>query len=90
VQFDLAAGIKLYRAVGCEACGKSGYRGRVAIHELLATDDELKTAVQHKEPVGRIRELACSGGMTTLLQDGIEKVLAGKTDLKQIMGVCSR
>lgn len=90
VQYDLPAGIKLYRPVGCEACGKSGYRGRVAIHELLATNDELKTAIQHKAPVGEIRDLACRGGMTTLLQDGIEKVLAGNTDLKQVLAVCAR
>ncbi len=90
IKFEFPGSIKLWKAVGCEACSKSGYRGRVAVHELLVTNDELKIAVQHKSPVDTIRKLAQQGGMTTLLQDGIEKVLAGQTDLKQILAVCSR
>jgi type II secretory ATPase GspE/PulE/Tfp pilus assembly ATPase PilB-like protein len=90
VQYDLPAGIKLWKPIGCDACGKSGYRGRVAIHELLTTDDTMKGAIQHKAPVGEIRQLAQLSGMTTLLQDGIEKVLVGRTDLKQVLAVCSR
>jgi type II secretory ATPase GspE/PulE/Tfp pilus assembly ATPase PilB-like protein len=90
VKYDLPAGLKLWKPIGCDACGKSGYRGRVAVHELLVTNDELKHAIQHKAAVGEIRALAQRGGMTTLLQDGIQKVLAGNTDLKQILGVCSR
>jgi type II secretory ATPase GspE/PulE/Tfp pilus assembly ATPase PilB-like protein len=79
-----------YRASGCEACGNTGYRGRVALHELLVTDDALKAAIQRKAPIGELRTLAHAGGMTTLLQDGIEKVLLGLTDLKQVLAVCSR
>jgi len=41
-------------------------------------------------PVEEIRKLAVAGGMTTLLQDGIEKAIAGKTDLKQVLAVCLR
>jgi type II secretory ATPase GspE/PulE/Tfp pilus assembly ATPase PilB-like protein len=50
----------------------------------------MKDAIQHKAPVGDIRAFAQKGGMTTLLQDGIEKVVNGHTDLKQVMAVCSR
>ena len=82
--------IKLWKPVGCENCGQSGYRGRIALHELLVTDDEMKHAIQHKSAVGGIRTLAQTGGMTTLLQDGIAKILAGHTDLTQVMAVCSR
>jgi type II secretory ATPase GspE/PulE/Tfp pilus assembly ATPase PilB-like protein len=81
---------QLFRAPGCEACGQSGYRGRVALHELLVADDALKAAIQRKAPIGDLRSLARAGGMTTLLQDGIEKVLLGMTDLKQVLAVCSR
>lgn len=80
----------LWRPVGCEACAKSGYRGRIALHELLVTDDEMKQSIQHKAPVGEIRAHAQRGGMTTLLQDGIEKVVMGHTDLQQVLAVCSR
>jgi type II secretory ATPase GspE/PulE/Tfp pilus assembly ATPase PilB-like protein len=90
VKYDLPGGIKLWKPIGCEACSKSGYKGRIAIHELLVTNDGLKTAIQKKAPVGEIRELARQAGMITLLQDGIQKVLAGHTDLKQVLAVCSR
>ena len=82
--------LKLWRPVGCDACSKTGYRGRIAVHELLITDDAIKHAIQSKSPVGVIRTLAQQGGMTTLLQDGVEKIVAGHTDLKQILAVCSR
>lgn len=74
--------------MGCHACGKSGYKGRFGIHELLVNDDGLRRAIQHKAPVDEIRAAALAGGMTTLLQDGVQKVLAGQTDLKQVLAVC--
>jgi type II secretory ATPase GspE/PulE/Tfp pilus assembly ATPase PilB-like protein len=83
-------GLKLWRAVGCSACSQSGYKGRLGLHELLVTNDTLKQAVQKKAPVGEVRALARQGGMTTLLEDGVQKVLAGHTDLKQVLAVCSR
>lgn len=82
--------LRLWKATGCDACGKSGYRGRVAIHELLVTNDPIKYAIAHKSPVAELRSLARQNGMTTLLQDGIEKVLSGHTDLSQVLAVCAR
>ena len=75
---------KLYRGKGCEACSNSGYKGRIALHELLVNNDEIRHAVAQRAPVEQIRRLSIAGGMTTLVQDGIAKVLAGKTDLKQV------
>jgi type II secretory ATPase GspE/PulE/Tfp pilus assembly ATPase PilB-like protein len=83
-------GLKLWRAVGCGACGQSGYKGRLGLHELLVANDALKQAIQKKASVDQMRTLAREGGMTTLLEDGIQKVLAGQTDLKQVLAVCSR
>ncbi|HYP91127.1 MAG TPA: ATPase, T2SS/T4P/T4SS family, partial [Polyangiaceae bacterium] len=83
-------GLKLWRCAGCAACGKSGYKGRVALHELLIGSDELKRSIQKKAPIDDIRRVAAEGGMVTLLQDGVRKVLAGLTDLKQVLAVCSR
>jgi type II secretory ATPase GspE/PulE/Tfp pilus assembly ATPase PilB-like protein len=90
IEREHAYGLKLWRARGCNACGDSGYRGRIALHELLIGDDTIKLAIQKKAPVHEIRTLAVQAGMTTLLQDGVEKVLAGQTDLKQVLAVCSR
>jgi type II secretory ATPase GspE/PulE/Tfp pilus assembly ATPase PilB-like protein len=60
------------------------------LHELLVADEGIKRAVAKRSPVEDIRNLAIAGGMTTLLQDGIEKAMAGKTDLKQVLAVCLR
>jgi type II secretory ATPase GspE/PulE/Tfp pilus assembly ATPase PilB-like protein len=81
---------RLWAGKGCGACGNTGYKGRLGVHELLVADGALKRAIQRKAPVDEIRQLAIDGGMTTLLQDGIEKILLGNTDLKQVLAVCSR
>lgn len=80
----------LWKANGCSACRGSGYRGRVALHELLVVDDELRTATHARADADRLHELATAGGMTTLLQDGARKCLEGATDLAHVLAVCSR
>ncbi|HDH98774.1 MAG TPA: tetratricopeptide repeat protein [Deltaproteobacteria bacterium] len=82
--------ITLYRPKGCQYCNRTGFRGRLAIHELLVSDDDLKKLIQERRPVGEIREYAMKQGMFTLKQDGIQKVLRGDTDLKQIKAACIR
>ena len=82
--------LKLWRADGCVECEKTGYRGRLALHELLVNNDEIRTAIQRKATTGEIRDLAQQAGMQTLLQDGVVKCLQGHTDLKQVLAVCSR
>ncbi|MEA1970608.1 MAG: GspE/PulE family protein, partial [Thermodesulfobacteriota bacterium] len=79
---------KLYRAKGCSTCGKTGYRGRMGVHELLVATDEIKRLIQKHENVETIRNMAISQGMSTLLQDGITKVIAGHTDFNQVRRVC--
>jgi type II secretory ATPase GspE/PulE/Tfp pilus assembly ATPase PilB-like protein len=82
--------ITLYRPKGCHNCNRTGYKGRLAIHELLVSDDGLKKLIQEKRPVSDIREYAMKRGMFTLKQDGIQKVLNGDTDLKQVKAACIR
>ena len=81
---------KLWRADGCVECEKTGYRGRLALHELLVNNDQIRAAIQRKATTGEIRDLAQQAGMQTLLQDGVAKCLQGHTDLKQVLAVCSR
>lgn len=83
-----AEAVTLYRPKGCDLCDKSGYRGRMGIHELLINTDEMKLLVQKHETVETMRDVACGQGMTTLLQDGIMKVLQGLTDFTQVRRVC--
>jgi type II secretory ATPase GspE/PulE/Tfp pilus assembly ATPase PilB-like protein/GAF domain-containing protein len=80
--------LRLYRPVGCADCEKTGYRGRMGLHELLISTLEVKTLIQKRETVEAIRSVGMQQGMTTLLQDGILKCFAGYTDLKQVRRVC--
>ncbi|MGV1099731.1 ATPase, T2SS/T4P/T4SS family [Thiovibrio sp. JS02] len=78
----------LCRPVGCGKCKNSGYLGRLAIHELLTVSDRLKLLIVKNAPIAEIRETGMAGGMLTLKQDGIRKVLQGHTDLFQVRAAC--
>jgi type II secretory ATPase GspE/PulE/Tfp pilus assembly ATPase PilB-like protein len=80
--------LTLYRPKGCEACGNTGYKGRIAIHELMVGTDELKRLIQEHARVAQLLVQALEDGMRTLKQDGMEKVLQGITDMKQVRAVC--
>jgi type II secretory ATPase GspE/PulE/Tfp pilus assembly ATPase PilB-like protein len=79
--------LQLYRSTGCDLCGGCGYRGRVAIHEVLVGTNAMKELVAEKPRPKRVRELAMQEGMRTLLQDGIAKIIQGHTDLTQVRAV---
>jgi type II secretory ATPase GspE/PulE/Tfp pilus assembly ATPase PilB-like protein len=79
--------LRLYRAKGCEACGGTGYKGRIAIHELLVVDAAIRAAISRRAPAAEIRELAAARGMRSLLADGVAKVLSGATDITQVLSV---
>jgi len=78
----------IHDPVGCEVCGGSGYKGRVGLHELLVGTDPLKKNIQEHARVAEMVATALEDGMRTLKQDGIEKVLMGITDMKQVRAVC--
>ena len=78
----------LVRTRGCQACGQSGYRGRLGLHEVLEGTDTMQELIKKKAEVSKIRELATKEGMTTLKQDGILKVMQGLTDLQEVRRVC--
>jgi len=80
--------LRLYKTTGCNKCNNTGYRGRMGIHELLMGTDEMKKLVQLKAKMEDIRGQAIKDGMTTLKQDGIDKVFGGYTDLLQVRKVC--
>ncbi|WP_235269902.1 GspE/PulE family protein [Geoalkalibacter subterraneus] len=81
-------GLKLMKPVGCRTCNNTGYRGRIAIHELLTGSEPLKTGIKKGMMAQDLRNLAIEEGMTTLKMDGIQKVFAGHTDLQQVLRVC--
>jgi type II secretory ATPase GspE/PulE/Tfp pilus assembly ATPase PilB-like protein len=73
---------------GCENCGGSGYKGRIAIHELLVATPAIKNAIRLGAGVDELRKTALAEGMWTLKMDGIMKVLNGDTDLEHVLKVC--
>jgi len=77
----------LYRGKGCASCNKTGYRGRLGIHELFIATDEMKRLIQSKARVAEMLERAKVEGMTTLVQDGVLKTLGGLTDFRQVKAV---
>jgi type II secretory ATPase GspE/PulE/Tfp pilus assembly ATPase PilB-like protein len=80
--------ISMMKPTGCDLCNGTGYRGRMGLHELLVGTDPMKKLIQNRAEMKEIRNQAIGDGMTTLKQDGIEKVLQGHADLLQVRKVC--
>lgn len=80
-------GLMLYRGRGCDACNHSGFKGRVALHELLVGSEEIKNLIQARARTAEILSVAMRDGMVTLLQNGIQKVLKGLTTYRQVRAV---
>jgi general secretion pathway protein E len=79
--------IRLWSAPGCEACGHSGFKGRLAILELLPVDDEIARLVLARAEAREIERAAVAAGMRTMLQDGMAKAMAGQTTIDEILRV---
>ena len=77
----------LSRGRGCEICNHSGFKGRVALHELLVGSEDIKNLIQAKARTAEILSVAMRDGMVTLLQNGIQKVLKGLTTYRQVRAV---
>jgi type IV pilus assembly protein PilB len=76
--------------LGCDQCGHSGYKGRVAIHEMLTVTDELRELIASRAAEHVIKKAAMRAGMRTLLEDGVEKASQGLTTLDELLRVVSR
>jgi general secretion pathway protein E len=87
---DRLAGDKepiLHRAVGCERCGGTGYRGRNAIVELLVMSEPLRRLVLDHAQAGAIADQAVAEGMRPMFEDGLLKALAGITTVEEVVRV---
>lgn len=76
-----------YKGAGCKACGHTGYKGRLGLYELLEMNEEIKKAVINGATSDDIEAIAVKGGMTTMLESGIEKALSGETSLEEVIRV---
>jgi len=86
--FKYTPEFKMFHAKGCEACSGSKYKGRLAIHELMVGTKEIKKMIKTEAPTDELFKQAAKDGMTTLIQDGIQKIFKGLTDLDEIRRVC--
>ena len=77
----------MYRAVGCEQCRQSGYRGRTGIHELLLLDEPMRRAIIEGRDANILNTIAAQSGMLSLYEDGLRKVAAGHTTLDELARV---
>ena len=74
----------VYTIEGCDECG-NGYRGRIAIHEVLLINQEIRDAIAGGVSKEKLRELVYKAGVTTLLQDGLQKVMSGLTSCEEVL-----
>ncbi|MEW5802139.1 MAG: GspE/PulE family protein [bacterium] len=86
--YEYTDDLMLHRPQGCEGCAQTGYKGRTGIHELLVGTEEVRHLIIKRSTVEAIRDAGLNQGMTTLKQDGINKVFQGVTDLIQVRKVC--
>lgn len=77
--------VPTWTAPGCEACQGRGYRGRIGIFELLEVDDPIREIISQQGPARRVAEVARSGGMRSLQEDGWDKVEQGLTSVQEVL-----
>lgn len=81
---DLPATPGMRRGRGCDACRKTGFRGRFGMFELLVVDEPIRRLITTQAPATQIKQAAISAGMRTLREDGVAKVLAGQTTIGEV------
>jgi type IV pilus assembly protein PilB len=82
-----AEGIRVYTGKGCAACANTGYKGRIAVHEVMWMTPELQEAIVRQRPANELKELAMKAGMRTLRQTGLRKVANGVTTIDEVLRV---
>lgn len=87
VDGERRADIRLFRGRGCEACRKTGYKGRIGVFELMVMTERLRALVVAGAPTEKLREAAIEEGMRTLRHDAVQKVLEGVTTFEEMLRV---
>jgi type IV pilus assembly protein PilB len=82
-----ATGKKIYHGTGCEECTNTGYDGRIGIHEVLVVDNDIREGMLRKDSADNIKKIAVKNGMTTMIQDGLNKAFDGLTTIEEVLRV---
>lgn len=78
---------RVTRGKGCSSCNMTGYRGRVAIHEVLTIDDSMRRSIMNGEPIAKLKDIAIANETIFLIDDGLNKVQQGITTTEEILRV---
>ncbi|HSB73772.1 MAG TPA: type IV-A pilus assembly ATPase PilB [Candidatus Methylomirabilis sp.] len=79
--------IRVYKGKGCMACSETGYKGRVALYEVMLIKENIKEAILQGASAMELRELGRTNGMRTLREAGLQKILEGMTTIEEILRV---
>ncbi|MBI2049372.1 type II/IV secretion system protein [Candidatus Roizmanbacteria bacterium] len=85
--FGESSKVRLYKGKGCQLDHGIGYEGRVGIFEVLIIDEEIRRAIIERRDAAEIKKIAAKNGMTTMIQDGLEKVKEGLTTIDEVLRV---
>ncbi len=80
-------GVNFYKGSGCKVCGDTGYAGRLGIFEILELTDTMRELVMKNINADELKKQARKDGMTTMMEDGVTKVLSGMTTLEEVLRV---
>ena len=83
----IPSGTALFRAAGCDHCSKTGYRGRMAVVEVLVSNPEVERRISAGESVDRVADAAREGGMRSLWESGVSRVVGGETTIEELLRV---
>ena len=87
VQPNSGEAVTLYRGTGCATCSNTGYKGRMAIHEVMVLTEDFRRGVLQRKSAADLKKIAREGGMQTLRECGIRKVLKGMTTVEELLRV---
>jgi type IV pilus assembly protein PilB len=90
IQPESIAGVKFARGKGCANCARTGYRGRIGIHELMIVSPKIRELIFDNKGPQDLRKVAVEQGMKTLYVDGIKKVIEGTTTLEEVFRSAKR
>ncbi|KKP89006.1 MAG: Type II secretion system protein E [Parcubacteria group bacterium GW2011_GWA2_36_10] len=87
LDLDKLKDVRLYKGRGCDKCNNTGYAGRLGIFEVLAIEETMRSLIADRADSDKIRAQAQKLGMTTMMEDGFDKVVSGQTTLEEILRV---
>ena len=79
--------VKVFKGKGCPECNNSGYKGRVALYEVMPINDEIKELILEGASAQELKKLAVRLGMKTLRRSGLNKIKAGVTSIEEVLRV---